>query len=77
MRSAQVRPNPFMMMTNPEVILRAVEHSERLSGLQRRICRPLDKPLIPKVRALDLADYDSAIDDEPELDLALDDDTDD
>ncbi len=77
MRSALVRPNPFMMMTDPEVILRAVENSERLSGLQRRICRPLDKPLIPKVRAMDLADYDSAIDDEPELDLALDDEIDD
>ncbi len=77
MRSAQVRPNPFMMMTNPEVILRAVEHSERLSSLQRRVCRPLDKPLIPKVRAMDLADYDSAIDDEPELELALDDEIDD
>ncbi|MDZ7814303.1 MAG: hypothetical protein U5L74_14945 [Ideonella sp.] len=72
MRSAIARPNPFMMMTNPEVILQAVEHSERLSGLQRRICRPLDKPLIPKVRARDLADYDSAIDAEPELDLAVD-----
>jgi hypothetical protein len=77
MRSALVRPNPFMMMTNPEVILRAVEHSERLSGLQRRVCRPLDKPLIPMVRALDLADYDSAIDDEPEMDLTLDDEIDD
>ena len=77
MRSALVRPNPFMMMTNPEVILRAVEHSERLSGLQRRICRPLDKPLIPKVRAMDLADYDSASDDDLELELSLDDDIDD
>ncbi|TDM06943.1 MAG: hypothetical protein C4K60_18805 [Ideonella sp. MAG2] len=77
MRSAFARPNPFMMMTNPEVILQAVEHSERLSGLQRRICRPLDKPLIPKVRAVGVADYDSAIDDEPELDLALDDDSED
>lgn len=77
MRSALVRPNPFMMMTNPEVILRAVENSERLSCLQSRICRPLDKPLIPKVRGLEVADYDSAIDEEPELDLALEADIDD
>lgn len=62
MRHAQTAANPFTMMTDPETILQAVERSERLSGLQRRICRPLDRPLIPKVKAADLAAYDDEID---------------
>ena len=36
--------NPFMLMINPEVILAAVEKSERLSQLNRHLCRPLDRP---------------------------------
>lgn len=36
--------NPFMLMLNPEVILAAVEKSERLSQLNRHLCRPLDRP---------------------------------
>ncbi|MGM9488119.1 hypothetical protein [Ideonella sp. YS5] len=63
MRQTQIQPNPFTMMTDPEAILQAVEASERLSGLQRRVCRPLDRPLIPKKgRAADLAAYDQEID---------------
>lgn len=60
MRQAQSRLNPFTMMMDPETILQAVERSERLNRLQRRVCRPLDKPLIPKVGAQ--ADYDREID---------------
>ena len=33
-----------MLMVNPEVILAAVEKSERLSQLNRHLCRPLDRP---------------------------------
>ena len=62
MRSTQARQNPFMMMMDPETILLAVERSERLNGLSRRVCRPLDKPLIPMVRAAELADFDREID---------------
>jgi len=36
--------NPFMLMMNPEVVLAAVAKSERLERLNRRLCRPLDKP---------------------------------
>lgn len=36
--------NPFMLMTHPEVVLAAVERSERLDRLNRRLCRPLDRP---------------------------------
>ena len=35
--------NPFMLMLNPEIVLAAIEKSERLSQLNRRLCRPLDK----------------------------------
>ena len=54
--------NPFVMLTAPETILQAVEKSERLNGLERRVCRPLDRPLIPKVGAKDLSDFDHEID---------------
>lgn len=70
MRQAHTALNPFSMMTDPEVILQAVERSERLNRLQRRVCRPLDRPLIPKVSAADLADFDR------EIDLAADDESD-
>jgi hypothetical protein len=36
--------NPFMLMTNPEVVLAAIEKSERLGQLNRHLCRPLDRP---------------------------------
>jgi len=39
--------NPFMMMTNPEVVREALERTERAHRGKGRICRPLDKPLIP------------------------------
>jgi len=65
--------NPFVMMTNPEAILAAVERSERLNGLQRHICRPLDRPLIPKTGGVmrDLEAYDRAIDGDDADDVAL------
>lgn len=35
--------NPFMLMINPEVVLAAMEKSERLGQLNRQLCRPLDR----------------------------------
>lgn len=35
--------NPFMLMMNPEVVLAAIEKSEKLSQLSRQLCRPLDR----------------------------------
>jgi hypothetical protein len=61
--------HPFAVMMNPEAVLQAVERSERMQRLQRRVCRPLDKPLIPRVAADALA-YDQAIDDESDEDLS-------
>lgn len=41
--------NPFALMMDPQAVLEAIEGSERLKRLHSRICRPLDKPLIPLV----------------------------
>lgn len=35
--------NPFMLMLHPEVVLAAIEKSERLGQLNRHLCRPLDR----------------------------------
>ena len=59
---ASTLSNPFVMMTDPETILLAVERSERLNRLNRKVYRPLDRPLIPKVGAKELAEFDSEID---------------
>lgn len=37
--------NPFELMMNPEAVLQAMARSDRLERLQRRVCRPLDKPV--------------------------------
>ena len=57
--------NPFALMMNPEVILQAMERSDRLGRLQRRVCRPLDKPLIPHA-GNEVDAFDRAVDAEPE-----------
>ena len=51
MRQQTAVANPFLMITNPAAILDAVERSVRLQALERRVCRPLDRPLIPKLSA--------------------------
>ena len=59
--------NPFALMLNPAEVFQAIERSDRLERLQRRVCRPLDKPLIAH-SPVDSSDYDHAIDAEPETD---------
>lgn len=56
--------DPFAMLISPELVMNAIEHSDRLTRLQRRVYRPLDRPWIP-VKAT--ADFDSEIDAEPEV----------
>ena len=56
--------NPFALMMAPEDVLKAVEGSERLSGLARRVCRPLDKPQPGKAGETTLADLIDRGDDE-------------
>ncbi len=68
MHTSRVAANPFGLMMNPQAILAAVERSERLGGLQRRVCRPLDKPLIPRVgAAAALAEVDAHEDAEDDV----------
>lgn len=43
METPSLVANPFALMLYPEAVLRAVEQSERLPALRRRVCRPLDK----------------------------------
>lgn len=38
--------NPFALMLDPQAIIAQIENSDRLERLQRRVCRPLDKPLL-------------------------------
>jgi len=68
MTHLQPAVNPFALMMDPESILRAVESSERLARLKSHICRPLDKPLIPKIGAVHAA-FDQAVDAEAEVDV--------
>lgn len=56
MQTQSIAANPFALMMNPQAVLDAVERSQPLSGLQRRVCRPLDKPLIPRTDAANDAD---------------------
>lgn len=50
---AQENPvrNPFMLMMHPEIVLAAIETSERLSRLNRHLCRPLDRSSAPSPSA--------------------------
>jgi hypothetical protein len=66
--------NPFVLMLDPEAVISAMESSRNLRGLRQRICRPLDKPLIPKTHTIDriaLRDYDAAIDAEEFMDSGV------
>jgi hypothetical protein len=49
MQNQSLYANPFALMMDPQGVLEAMERSERLNRLQSRVCRPLDKPLIPLV----------------------------
>jgi hypothetical protein len=45
MRQQDLVRNPFMLMLEPEQVLAAVERSEKLGRLNRRMCHPLDRPM--------------------------------
>lgn len=53
--------DPFALMMNPQAVFQAIERSDRLARLQRRVCRPLDKPWIPSV-ADEVARFDRDVD---------------
>ena len=54
--------NPFMLMISPEVVLAAIEKSERLGQLNSRMCRPLDRHIgaAPEAQAEAQEEADSA-----------------
>lgn len=56
--------DPFAMLISPDEVMHAIERSDRLQRLQRRVYRPLDRPWIPLKAS---ADFDSQID--AELDV--------
>ncbi|MGL6109271.1 MAG: hypothetical protein ACRC2B_04145 [Rubrivivax sp.] len=43
--------NPFALLMDPQSIFKAIENSERLERLHSRICRPLDRPVLPHAAA--------------------------
>jgi hypothetical protein len=68
MQKQSLYANPFALMMDPQAVLEAMERSERLNCLQSRVCRPLDKPLIPLVSS-DGQAYDSEEDDLPDFEI--------
>jgi hypothetical protein len=60
--------DPFAMLIAPDQVMNAIERSDRLARLQRRVYRPLDRPWIP-LKGSASADFDSEIDAEPDLDI--------
>lgn len=74
MNTPNSRLNPFVLMLDPEAVISAMESSRNLRGLRQRICRPLDKPLIPKTHNIEpiaVRDYDAAIDAEEFMDSGV------
>ena len=58
--------NPFALMMHPEDVVQAMERSDRLGRLQRRICKPLDKPVIPRTPE-EVSAYDHDVDDSDDV----------
>lgn len=69
MQKHSIYANPFALMMDPEAVVAAMENSERLNGLSSRVCRPLDKPLIPLAKS-DTAAYDDEIE-HTEIELVM------
>ncbi len=61
MQKQSIYANPFALMMDPQAVVEAMERSERLNRLQSRVCRPLDKPLIPLVSD-ETASFDRDVD---------------
>ena len=48
MQQPLLAPDPFALLMYPEAVVAAMQNSDRLSRLKSRICRPLDKPQLPR-----------------------------
>ncbi|HEV7914492.1 MAG TPA: hypothetical protein VGP22_12060 [Albitalea sp.] len=66
MDKSPLASNPFALMMNPEDVIQAMQRSDRLGRLQRRICKPLDKPLIPHTPD-EVAAFDHDVDDSADI----------
>lgn len=53
--------NPFALLMDPESIFMAIAKSDRLERLHSRVCRPLDKPLLPHAAAEATESFDRVI----------------
>ena len=65
-----IASNPFALMMDPEAVFQAMAQSDRLARLSSRICRPLDKPVVPKVDAA-ATKADAEVDGEPDLPVEM------
>ena len=68
MSATATRLNPFVLMLDPEAVISAMETSANLRGIRGRICRPLDKPLIPKIFDTAAREFDAVIEAEDFMD---------
>ncbi|WP_174525281.1 hypothetical protein [Hydrogenophaga palleronii] len=68
MSTTATRLNPFVLMLDPEAVISAMETSTHLRNLNGRICRPLDKPLIPKIFDAAAREFDAVIEAEDFID---------
>jgi len=53
--------NPFMLMIDPQQVLRNMTRSSSLGALQQRTCRPLDRPVLRAI-SVDLVSFDAEVD---------------
>ncbi len=65
MHKQQPVSDPFAMLMDLQGVVQAMERSDRLARLQRRICRPLDKPLVSH-ESNERDAFDGAIDEQAE-----------
>jgi hypothetical protein len=72
MQSLPRNINPFALMLDPQSVIAQIERSERLEGLHRRVCRPLDKPLLgaPSEDSGDDSDTSATASNDPDGPLA-------
>ena len=66
--------NPFALLLDPQAVLAQIEHSERLERLQRRVCRPLDRPMLGALA--EDGDESTDTDTDTNTDIDIDTDTD-
>jgi|KBSSwiStaDraftv2_1062776.scaffolds.fasta_scaffold42008_3 hypothetical protein len=65
-----IASNPFALMMDPEAVFRAMAQSDRLARLSSRICRPLDKLVVPKTDTA-ASKADAEVDGEPDLPIEI------